>query len=115
MTYLVDILTPNQLKQTYRNLAMSNHPDKGGECSIMQRINEEYKLWEKGFSTSPKNFNEISVGHKIYVNSSECVVTDVEDKCFKAKSLWSLNEAYFDRATGYGLFNFKIRARVSLN
>lgn len=115
MTFLVDILSKEQLKQTYRSLAKSNHPDLGGECSIMQRINEEYKLWEKGFNTSPKNFKDLNVGHKIYVNKSECIVTSVEEKCFKAKSLFSFKEAYFDKSTGYGLFNFNIRANISLN
>ncbi|OFX20661.1 MAG: hypothetical protein A2033_05110 [Bacteroidetes bacterium GWA2_31_9] len=115
MTFLVDILSKDQLKQTYRNLAKSNHPDLGGECSVMQKINEEYRLWERGFSTSPRNFKEVTVGHKIYVNSSECIVTSVEEKCFKAKSLFSYKEAYFDKSTGYGLFNFNIRANISLN
>jgi hypothetical protein len=115
MTFLVDILSKDDLKKTYRKLAKSNHPDIGGSHNVMQRINEEYKTWEMGFSTMPKSLKEVRVGNKIIVNKSECIVTQVEDKFFKAKSLATMREAFFDKSTGFGVFNFKIRAQVCLN
>ena len=115
MTYLVDILSKNELKEKYRRLAFSYHPDKGGCTSIMQKINEEYSILQDGFNTKPNSLRELKIGHTIYVNNSECVVTDVDRKLFKAKSLATKREAYFDKSTGYGLFNFKIRANIYCN
>ena len=30
------------IKASYRKLALMNHPDRGGNCKLMQRINEAY-------------------------------------------------------------------------
>lgn len=113
MTYITDVLTKSDLKRRYRKLALTFHPDHGGNTSIMQKINEEYSIWQFGFSTQPTSLDEIQIGHNIFVNGSRCVVTEVEDKLFKAKSLITKREAIFDKSTGYGLFNLNIRAYIN--
>lgn len=115
MTYLTDILSKEELKMKYRKLAFSYHPDKGGCVATMQKINEEYSILSEGFNTKPTSLRELKIGHTIYVNNSECVVTEVDRKLFKAKSLRTKREAYFDKSTGYGLFNFKIKANIYCN
>jgi len=32
------------IKASYRNLALKNHPDRGGSTKLMQRINEAYDI-----------------------------------------------------------------------
>lgn len=113
MNYLKDVISPVELKSRYRRLAFMYHPDKGGQLDIMQEINREYSEWETGFKTKPRSLKEIRIGNMIYVNKSECVVTEVNDRLFKARSLFTNREAYFDRDTGYGLFNLKLRARTN--
>lgn len=40
--YFTNIKSLADLKSQYRSLAMSNHPDKGGDTTVMQAINAEY-------------------------------------------------------------------------
>lgn len=40
--YFVNCQDINEIKKTYRNLAMENHPDRGGDTATMQKINEQY-------------------------------------------------------------------------
>lgn len=42
MKYFVDVTTLEELKATYKKLAMKNHPDLGGSVEAMQAINAEY-------------------------------------------------------------------------
>lgn len=112
MNYFSEILSKSQLKKTFRNLAFSNHPDLGGKTSVMQKINEEYMFLNKSLNKIPDMLTEVCVGNRIFVNESTCIVTEVDGNLFKAKALISKREAYFDKESGFGLFNFKIRAHV---
>lgn len=50
MTYFHTITSFAELKKQYRTLAITNHPDKGGDTKTMQEINAEFNklfpLWE---------------------------------------------------------------------
>ena len=37
---LADPVSPNEIKQRYRRLAMRHHPDRGGDTVTLQRLNE---------------------------------------------------------------------------
>ena len=112
MTYFADVKERTDLKSKYRKLSLMYHPDKGGELQIMQAINEEYKMLKHTFGIFPKDLRNVKVGNFVYVNKSLCIVFKVEDKLFYAKSFYSGRVAMFDKDTGYGLFNFKIKAYV---
>ncbi len=110
MTYFTDVKEKKDLKSKYRRLSLINHPDKGGKLDKMQAINAEYNILKHTFGIFPKDLKNIMVGNFINVNKSICVVTKVEDKLFIAKSFNTNRVAMFDKDTGYGVFNFKIRA-----
>ena len=42
MIYFKHCTTLDEVKATYRDLAMKNHPDRGGDTETMQAINREY-------------------------------------------------------------------------
>ena len=110
MTYFTDVKKKDDLKMIYRKLSFLYHPDRGGETQKMQAINEEYNLLKNTFGIFPKNLRSVQAGNFVYVNKSLCIVTKVEDKLFYAKSFNTGRIAIFAKDTGYGLFNFKIRA-----
>lgn len=113
MTYIKYVISKTDLKKKYRNLAMTFHPDKGGNGDVMKQINEEYKIWQQGFSSRPRDLRDIQVGNTVYVNSTQAIVIEVQDKLFKAKSLKTARELYFDKETGYAQFNLKFRAYIN--
>ena len=113
MTYFLDIKQKTDLKLRYRQLSLVYHPDKGGDLAKMQAINEEYNKLKNTFGVFPKDLRQVKVGNFVYVNKSICIVFKVERKLFYAKSFNTGRVAMFDKETGYGLFNFKIRAYVS--
>lgn len=45
---LRDSATEWQIKSAYRRLATEHHPDRGGDVTIMQRVNAAYSLLMKG-------------------------------------------------------------------
>ena len=110
MTYFTNVKEKKDLKSRYRRLSFINHPDKGGKLDKMQAINEEYNILKRTFGIFPKDLKDVVVGNFINVNKSTCVVIKVEDKLFIAKSFKTNRVAMFDKDTGYGVFNFKIRA-----
>lgn len=44
MKYFNECKTLEEVKTTYRKLALKYHPDLGGDLAVMQEINREYKL-----------------------------------------------------------------------
>jgi curved DNA-binding protein CbpA len=42
MKYFSHCKTIEEVKAPYKELAKKNHPDRGGDTEIMQRINTEY-------------------------------------------------------------------------
>ena len=110
MTYFTDVKEKQDLKLKYRKLSFLYHPDKGGQLEKMQAINEEYNVLKHTFGMFPKDLRNVKVGNFVYVNKSLCLVTQVEEKLFHAKSHKTDRIAMFDKTTGYGLFNLKIRA-----
>ena len=115
MTYFKEILTPEELKALYRRLALMYHPDKGGSVDKMQRINKEYSYLSREFYKIPRCLNEVKVGNLIFVNNTKCIVTEVNEKYFKAKSIESLREAYFSKSSGFAMLNYKFKASISKN
>jgi curved DNA-binding protein CbpA len=41
--HLLPSAPPEVVKAAYKALAVLNHPDKGGETEVMQRINDAYR------------------------------------------------------------------------
>ncbi len=113
MTYFTDVKAKEELKSKYRKLSLLYHPDKGGQQEKMKEINAEYNILKHTFGKFPNDLRNIEVGNFVYVNRSMCVVTRVEDKLFEAKSFKTSRVAMFEKDTGYGLFNFKIKAYVN--
>ena len=113
MTYFADVKEKTDLKSKYRKLSLMYHPDKGGELQQMQAINEEYNMLKNTFGIFPKDLRNVKVGNFIYINKSLSIVFKVEAKLFYAKSFHTGRVAMFVKDTGYGLFNFKIRAYVN--
>lgn len=113
MTYFLDVKEKNDLKSRYRKLSLVYHPDKGGEVEKMQAINEEYNMLKHTFGIFPKNLMNVKVGNFVFVNKSLCIVFKVERRLFYAKSFNTGRVSMFAKDTGFGVFNFKIRAHVS--
>ena len=110
--YFTNVITKEELKSVYRQLVMIYHPDRGGDVEIMKKINYEYARRMKKLEIKPRKLDEVTVGHIIMVNKSQCVVTEVYRDYFKARSLKTNNEAYFSKATGYAMLNFKLKASI---
>ena len=111
--YFEEVKTKNELKSTYRRLSVIHHPDKGGEVKIMQQLNHEYSLMKNTFGIVPEKLEKAQIGNFIFVSKSTCMVTNIEGNLIKAKSLITKREAFFDKKTGYGLFNFNLKAHVN--
>ncbi|MBI9053522.1 MAG: J domain-containing protein [Bacteroidales bacterium] len=112
MTYFLDVKEKSDLKSRYRKLSLAYHPDKGGELKKMQAINEEYNMLKNTFGIFPTDLRNVKVGNFVFVNNSICIVFKVESKLFYAKSFNTGRVAIFAKNTGYGLFDFKIKAYV---
>lgn len=112
MTFITEVYSATELKQTYRKLALVHHPDKGGCVNVMQKINEEYSIWQQGLESVPDSLMEVKIGNTVWVNGSKSIVTYVDEKMFKAKSTITKREAFFEKETGNCLFNFAFKASV---
>lgn len=53
MNYFIDIRSFAELKKEYRRLAKENHPDKGGDTTIMQQINIQFKKLFEEYKDKP--------------------------------------------------------------
>lgn len=112
MKFFEGIYSEDELKSTYRKLVKKYHPDKGGNTELMKLINYQYARYQKALKYKPTSLNDVKPGCTVYVNNSKCIVTQVEEDCFKAKSLKTFREAYFSKSTGYALLNFKFKASL---
>jgi len=57
MNYFKACKSVQEIKKLYRQLALANHPDKGGDVEIMQSINAQYTLALKSFDgTTQDNY-----------------------------------------------------------
>jgi hypothetical protein len=54
-----DVKTLDELRKTYRQLAIANHPDKGGNTADMQEINTEYDYLSKNLINGHKNVKSV--------------------------------------------------------
>ncbi len=113
MKYFEGVWTEEELKNTYRRLVKRHHPDLGGNSEIMKMINYQYARYLKAFKYKPKSLQDVKVGCTVFVNESKCIVTKVENNCFKARSLKTFRETFFSKETGFALLNFKFRATLS--
>jgi len=52
------VKTLDELRKTNRQLALKNHPDKGGNTTDMQEINAEYDYLSKNLINSNKDYSE---------------------------------------------------------
>ena len=60
MKYFDKINTLDELKSRYRDLAMINHPDRGGDVKIMQEINVEFEsMFGIFFRKDPTTPNDV--------------------------------------------------------
>lgn len=117
MTHFSSLTTTAELKRHYRKLACQFHPDRGGDVHAMQAINSEYqatlnRLQNKKRFTQFCNFKHIAVGDTLYVNGTEAEVIEVHHTTFRAVAKGRSRQAVFDKNTGYGKYNRRLRASM---
>jgi len=105
-------LSFEELKAAYRRLVMVYHPDRGGDNEMMKRLNYEYSKRMKLMEEKPASLEEVKIGNIVLVNESKCIVTEVNEEYFKAKSFATHREAYFSKSTGFAMLNYRFQARV---
>ena len=100
MVYFSEITTHEELKTTYRKLALLHHPDKGGSVNTMQKINSEYNVIRKKFKNRPKPLKDIKVDDVVFVNNTICVVTSITESSFLVKAKHKERTAWICKKTG---------------
>ncbi|MFT5692380.1 MAG: DnaJ-class molecular chaperone [Oceanicoccus sp.] len=127
MTTLANAESMIELKSLYRKLASIHHPDKGGNSTIMQKINNQYQTMQKKIrqaaneynnsnwveKASTDNFSDIKIGTIVFVNGTVCEVIQVNSNTFHAVATSHNRQAVFCKTTGYGKYNRKIKASFS--
>jgi curved DNA-binding protein CbpA len=77
MNYFIGATTVEEIKARYRRLAMSHHPDRGGDAEVMKALNHEYhETLRKCHGTTTKGSE--GAEHTYYYN--ETVEQAVMDK-----------------------------------
>lgn len=123
MTAFANIDNLQDLKRAYRRLAARWHPDRGGNAAAMQQINvlyDEHRLrlaadisatdHQETSVESGVDFSALEIGYRIWVNGTECEVTAVTAHTFRVVAHGRSRQAIFDRATGIGKFNTRLKA-----
>ncbi len=116
MTDLASARSLDELKDIYRKLAATYHPDKGGCLSTMQRINGTYRNLRQRFLKAAndngidrRGFQHVQIGTRLYINRTESEVLEVNATEFRAVALGRNRQAWFCKATGVGR-NPRLRA-----
>lgn len=122
MTAFTDIDNLKDLKRAYRQLAARWHPDRGGSAATMQQINALYDQHRSrlrhpadGSQSATEtdtgiDFSAIEIGCTVWVNGTECEVTAVTAQTFRVVAKGRNRQAVFERPTGLGKFNPRLRA-----
>lgn len=110
----------SELKSLYRHYAAIHHPDKGGDHMKMQNLNKQYQIMKQRIKEAANDrffqrddFSTITVGCKLYVNNTAAEVIEVKASYFKAVAIGRSRQAVFDKATGIGRFNTRLKASFS--
>lgn len=67
-TYFSQTQNVTDIKKLFRELALANHPDRGGDTAVMQEINRQYQNALAGKHES-KDFDDSGVEHTYYYNA----------------------------------------------
>lgn len=117
MASLAIAQTLPELKQLYRRLAAVHHPDKGGCGQKMQILNKQYRIMRQRLQTpandddiSRDDFSKIEVGTRLFVNKTPVEVLWVDDNSFRVVAEGRCRQAQFDKNSGLGRFNPKLKA-----
>lgn len=117
MASLAIAQTLPELKQMYRRLAAVHHPDKGGCDQKMQILNKQYRIMQKRLKHSANDadisvddFSNITVGTRLYINRTPVEVLWVSESSFRVVAEGRCRQAQFDKATGLGRFNPRLKA-----
>lgn len=81
----------DELKRLYRKLAMTFHPDHGGNLRIMQELNAEYEKLLKILSNGGYNYNRKTTFNSASSNFTKKEETRKEEKknSFSKKTQYS--------------------------
>lgn len=64
MDYFKNVQSLSELKAQYRQLVLSNHPDKGGDTKVMQLINDAFEKLFKVFQNGTRTSNSVPNGYE---------------------------------------------------
>lgn len=121
MASLAVATTLPELKQLYRRYASKFHPDKGGCLERMQILNKQYRIMRQRLKQAandpshsqyhpPTSFDQLKVGHRVYVNNTLCEVIDTNSRYFRVVAIGRSRQAQFDIKSGTGRFNPRLKA-----
>lgn len=85
----------------------------------VSRFMSKESRWEPGYSRNKPpyqplcDFSSIAVGDKVYINATLCKVLGVTDDSFRAQAIGRERQSVFDKKTGIGIFNRRLRASYS--
>jgi len=78
LNYFKNCTTLEEVKSLYKELAKTNHPDKGGDIVVMQAINAEYsiacKIIASGAGMTSEEFEQSILDSEAYKNAINAVI-----------------------------------------
>jgi hypothetical protein len=82
--------TLKELKHNYRRLVSRHHPDKGGNLTSIQKINNKYQRLLRQFTVSANNafdlpkkgFYHLQPGSQLFGSSTACKVLEIDRSSF---------------------------------